>query len=313
MVRRLFRSKFILFLVIATVLAAVIIGVLGNKAREVTVVENVGGSLLSPAQSSVTEVGGWFSGIAEYFGSIKGLKAENERLKNENTNLNKQLLDMKGLDNENKELRKMLQLFERETRINMIAASVISKDPTNWYSTFTINCGSDDGVKINQPVVNSNRELVGQILRVGKNWAEVVTILDPQSSIGAMIKRSKEIGIIEGNSYLRFEGKCRLGYIARDTDVKQGDYIETSGLGGIFPKGLVIGIVTEVYDENSTMSKVATVEPLTDISKINEVFVVTDYTETDLTEEDYITEPDNNEEDVSDEEDDSDEVDNLSE
>lgn len=166
----------------------------------------------------------------------------------------------------------------------MLAASVASKDPSNWYSTFTINRGSKDGVEKNQAVVNSNRELVGQISRTGDNWAEVITILDSQSAIGATIKRSKEIGIVEGDASLRYSGKCRLGYIARDTDIQTGDFIETSGLGGIFPKGLLIGTVTEIYDENATMSKAAIIEPLADIAKLNEVFVVTDYDEVDLSE-----------------------------
>ena len=216
---------------------------------------------------------------------------------------------MKGLDDENKELRKMLKLYESQTKIDMLAASVSAKDPSNWYSTFIINRGSDDGVKLNQPVVDSNRMLVGQISRVGSDWAEVITILDPQSSVGALIKRSKEIGIIDGNSELRYEGKCRLGYIARDTDIKQGDFVETSGLGGVFPKGLIIGMVTEVYDENATMSKAATIEPLADIKKINEVFVVTAYTEEDLSEEYYDTDDDERDETCEDEDDESDDDD----
>lgn len=290
--RRLFEHKSILFLIIATVLVAVIIGVFGKINREVSFIESVGGNIVSPIQGAVSETGGFFANIGSYFGSVKALYAENERLKNENTNLQKQISDMKGLNDENEELRRMLKLSEKETRIDMVAASVVSKDPTNWFSTFTINRGADDGVEVNQPIVNSNRELVGQISRVGSDWAEVITILDPQSSVGAMIKRSKEIGIIEGNSALRYEGKCRLGYIARDTDIKQGDFVETSGLGGIFPKGLVIGVITEVYDENATMSKAAIVEPVTDIAKLNEVFVITDYTETDLSETENIDQED---------------------
>lgn len=305
--RRLFEHKSILFLIIATVLVAVIIGVFGKINREVSFIESLGGNVVSPVQSAVSETGGFFADIGTYFGSVKALYAENERLKNENTNLQKQLLDTKGLADENEKLRRMLELSEKETRIDMVAASVVAKDPTNWFSTFTINKGADDGIEVNQPIVNSNRELVGQVSRVGGNWAEVITILDPQSSVGAMIKRSKEIGIIEGNSALRYEGKCCLGYIARDTDVKQGDFVETSGLGGIFPKGLVIGAITEVYDENATMSKAAIVEPVTDIAKLNEVFVITDYTETDLSETEQESEDSDEDEDGDEDEDSSDE------
>ena len=295
-------------MIIATVLVAVIIGVFGKINREVSFIESIGGNIVSPVQGAVSETGGFFSDIGTYFGSVKALYAENERLKNENTNLQKQISDMKGLNDENEELRRMIKLAESETRIDMVAASVVAKDPTNWFSTFTINKGADDGIEINQPIVNSNRELVGQVSRVGGNWAEVITILDPQSSVGALIKRSKEIGIIEGSSDLRYDGRCRLGYIARDTDVKQGDFVETSGLGGIFPKGLVIGVITEVYDENATMSKAAIVEPVTDIAKLNEVFVIMDYTETDLSEAAQESEEDNDEdEDENEDEDASDE------
>lgn len=288
-------------MIIATVLVAVIIGVFGKINREVSFIESVGGNIVSPVQGAVSETGGFFANIGTYFGSVKALYTENERLKNENTNLQKQLLDTKGLEEENEKLRRMLKLSEKETRIDMVAASVVAKDPTNWFSTFTINKGTDDGIEVNQPIVNSNRELVGQVSRVGGNWAEVITILDPQSSVGAMIKRSKEIGIIEGNSALRYEGKCRLGYIARDADIKQGDFVETSGMGGIFPKGLVIGVITEVYDENATMSKAAIVEPVTDIAKVNEVFVITDYTEMDLSETEQESEEEENDDEDEDE------------
>lgn len=301
--KRVFEHKLILLMIIATVFVAIIIGLFGKINREVSFIESVGGNIILPAQSAVSETRGFFADIGTYFNSVKTLYNDNERLKNENINLQKQLLDTKGLSDENERLRRMLKLAERETRIDMVAASVVAKDPTNWFSTFTINKGADDGVEINQPIVNSNRELVGQISRVGNNWAEVITILDPQSSVGAMIKRSKEIGIIEGNSALRYEGKCRLDYIARDADVKQGDFVETSGLGGIFPKGLVIGVITEIYDENATMSKAAIVEPVTDIAKLNEVFVIMNYTETDLTETDlYETEQESEENDDNEDE-----------
>lgn len=281
-VRRLFEHKLAMFLIIATVVTIVIISVFSNAERETSFVENAGGGVITTAQSGASKTGNWFLSIANYFGSIKALREENEMLKNENTNLQKEIRDMQGLEDENIELRTMVKLMKQQPNLTLVAATVSAKDPSNWYSTFTINRGSDDGIKVNQPIVNANRELVGQVSRVGDDFAEVITVLDTRSSIGVMIERSKEIGILEGNSELRFSEKCRLNYIARDTDIKTGDFVETSGLGGVFPKGLVIGKITDVYDENATMSKVAIVEPLADISKVNEVFVITDYKNEDL-------------------------------
>ena len=280
--RRFFENKPLIFLIAATIAAIIIIGVFSSANRDASIAENAGGTVITPAHGAVSGIGRWFSGITSYFGNVKSLRSENESLKSENNSLQKKISDMQGLQKENDKLRKMLELKEKSVDISMLAATVSAKDPSNWYSSFTINKGDRDGVKKNQPIVDADRNLVGQISEVGENWAKIITILDPQSSVGVMIKRSKEIGILEGDSNLRYEGKCRLGYIARDTDVQNGDFLETSGLGGIFPRGLVIGRVVEIYDENATMSKAATVEPLASIGKVNEVFVVTSYKEADL-------------------------------
>lgn len=282
--RRFFVNKFVVFIVAATIVLAIIIGIFASRDRDASLIEQAGGAVAVPVQNAASETGGFFGGIFGYFGNVKSLKAENEKLKSENSNLQKQIKDMEGVEKENAELRKMLDLRKKQTKIDLLAASVAAKDPSNWYSVLTINRGSKDGVQKNQAVVNSNRELVGQISQVGDNWAEVITILDSKSSIGALINRSKVLGIAEGNGELRYSGKCRLGYISRDADIQTGDFVETSGLGGIFPKGLLIGTVIEVYDENSTMSRAATIQPLADISKLNEVFVVTGYDEVDLSE-----------------------------
>ncbi len=281
--------KLAVFIIAATLAAAITIGVLGAKSGSASPAERAGGDVVSVPQGIVSKVGGFFGGLTGYFGNVKSLKNENEALKNENTNLQKQIKDMQGLEDENTELRQMLKLQKGQTDINMTAASVAAKDPSDWYATLTIDKGSRDGIKENQPVVNSNRELIGQISRVGDNWAEVITIVDPQSSVGALIKRSKAIGIIEGNSELRYDGKCRFGYISRDTDIQEGDYIETSGLGGIYPKGLIIGTVESIYEDNSTMSKAATVKPCANIARTNEVFVIISYKQADLSDSETTT------------------------
>ena len=280
--RRLFERKLLVFIIIATVVALITIGIFSAANRRTSVVENVGGSVVVPAQNAASGIGGWFKGIFGYFGDVKALKEATETLKNENAALQKQINDMQGLKNENDDLKRMLDLKERSVNISMVAATASAKDPSDWYSSFTINVGKNDGIERNQPVVDSNRYIIGQIAEVGENWARVMTILDPQSSMGGYIRRSKEIGIVEGNSKLKYDKMCRLSYIARDTDIQKGDFVETSGLGGIFPKGLVIGTVTDIYDDNSTMSRIATITPLADIAKVSDVFVVTGYTEKDL-------------------------------
>lgn len=211
-------------------------------------------------------------------------------MKNENTNLQKQINDNAGMQDENDELRQMLDLKKTQVDLTLIAASVSAKDPSGWYSTFTIDKGISDGIKEDQPVVNSNRELIGRIGRTGDNWAEVVTLLDPQASIGAMVKRSGAIGILEGNTELRYSNKSRFGYLSRDTDITTGDYLETSGQGGIYPKGLIIGKIEEVKDDSSTMSRYAEVSICADVSSVKEVFVISAFKTSDLSDSEVTTE-----------------------
>lgn len=275
------KHKTAIFLISATLLIAIFIGIFGAVASNemASLAENAVGSAAEPGQTAASGIRGWFRNIFAYFGSVKSLREENAALKQSNIELDKQVRDMMGLEEENQQLRAMLDLFEAEADLDLIAAQVIAKDPSNWYSSFTINRGTKDGIEKNQAVFTGNGELIGQVYKVGGSWAEIITIVDPDSGVGSMVQRTKDIGVLEGDSSLRMKGLCRLGYLSRDTDVAVGDYVETSGMGGIYPRGLLIGKVTEVIEDNATMSKYATVEPLADIDRVTEVFVLKSYTE----------------------------------
>lgn len=287
--KKLTEHKLAVFLIAATAVGIICLAVFGAGRRSASAAERIAGDAASVPQGFVSSVGSFFGSISDYFGSVKSLREENERLKTENNNLQKQINDSKGLQSENDELKKMLGLKRTQTDLNMIAAAVGAKDPTNWYASFTIDKGKNDGIAEDQPVVNSNRELVGRIGRVGDNWAEVVSVIDPQVSLGGTVKRSNAVGVVEGDAELRYENKCRFGYLSRDTDITSGDYIETSGLGGIYPKGLIIGVVEDVYDDSTTMSRAATVKVCADFSKLNEVFVVVSYKTADLSDSEVTT------------------------
>ena len=273
--------KTAVFLIAATLAVAVLIGVFAAfSARDrAGAAENLVGAAAEPGQTAASGVGGWIQGIFSYFGSVKSLRAENEALKQENVALDKQVRDTEGLTQENQELRAMLNLMKTESKLDLVAAQVIAKDPSNWYSSFTINKGSNDGILKNQPVLTANKELIGQVYKVGSNWAEIITILDPDSGVGSMIERSKDLGVVEGDTALLQQGLCRIGYLARDTDIKIGDYIETSGMGGVYPKGLLIGTVLEIGEDHTNMSKYATVQPAVSIGKLSQVCVLTGFTE----------------------------------
>lgn len=268
--------KGLVLLIAATLIIAVTIGIFAAlAAREgASLAENAVEGVTTPGQTALSGTGNWFGNLFRYFGSVKSLREENEALKQANVELDKRLRDVQGLELENAELREMLKLQKTEHELDLVAAAVIAKDPSNWYETFTINRGTDHGLKEGQAILTAEKALVGKISRVGSDWAEVVTILDPECAVGALIERSKDVGVLEGDSSLRFQGRCRLGYLSRDADIQNGDYIETSGMGGVYPKGLLIGKILEIKEDNTNMSKYAIVEPVVNFSKLNQVFVL---------------------------------------
>ncbi len=281
----MFKNKFLLFIIIATIVAASLIGFFSVRREKATAVENGVNSVTTTGQKSVSGVMGWFHNFTNYFGDVKSLKDEIEQLKDANTRLEREKRDLEQLKDENKRLSKMLDLKESDISFNLVAARVIAKDPSNWHSKFTIDKGTNDGLSISMPIITVQENLVGQITRIGSNWAEVTTILDPANAVGAMVDRSRNIGIVEGDSKLRYAGRCKMSYLSRDTDIEIEDYIETSGLGGIYPKGIAIGKVEEVSEDSTTMSKYATLKPFADFGKLTEVFVITNEIESSYEEE----------------------------
>lgn len=278
---RFFKNKPVVFLTVAAIAAAVIIGIFSalSGRESAGMAEETLQTVTEPGQTAVSGIGGWLRGIFGYFADVKALRQENEALKQENIDLDRQVRAGLKLEEENYELRKMLDLAEKEASLDLTAVKITAKDPSNWYSSFTINKGTDDGIKKNQPVITANKELVGQVYKAGSDWAEVITIMDTESGVGSMIERSGDIGITEGDVTLRYQGYCKLGYLSRSADIEEGDYVETSGLGGVYPKGLLIGRVVEVIDDNASMSRHAVIEPVVNIGKLKEVFVLKNFVE----------------------------------
>ena len=279
--KRFIENRPVIFIIVAVFIIASIIGIFSAMtARDkATFAEGAVQTLTEPGKRGATGVVGWLTSLFNRFESLEDLREENRLLKQENIELDKKIRDNSGLEEENYELRKMLDLVEKEASLKLQAVRIVAKNPSNWYSTITINKGEKDGIKKNQPVLTANKELIGQVYKVGFDWAEIITVLDPESGVGSMVERSRDTGITEGDSALKFKGYCKLGYMSRMADIKEGDYVETSGLGGIYPKGLLIGTVVNVVEDNVSMTKSATVKPMVDFGNINEAFVLMDYVE----------------------------------
>ncbi len=189
------------------------------------------------------------------------LKAEVSRLTMENTRFREQLATHKRL--------KALLKFKETINEPTVAAQVIARDPTGWFKSIIIDKGSEAGVKVNMPVVNW-QGAVGRVVDVSPDYAKVLLIIDQNSAVDCLLQRSRSRGMVKGIS----AKLCKLDYIAESSDVAVGDVVITSGLGGVFPKGLPVGEVVEVRDVPGALFKDVKIRPSVDFSKLEEVLVI---------------------------------------
>ena len=269
-----FKNKYIIALIIATVIIFLIMSLFVEGREEVSIFENIVGVVVSSAQRVVTGIGDGVGSIGIYFSDINRLNRENNELKSELLRAQNDTREISSLRDENQRLREMLELRENSPEFDLEAAEIIARSPSNWYNTFTIDKGTRNGIAVRQPVITANNALVGYISDVGGTWARVTAITDPASAVGATIVRSRDFGIVEGDAILGRREQTRLSYIARDTNIIVGDYVETSGMGGVYPRGLLIGRVLEIRPDLHGISQYAIIETAVDFSRLTEVFVI---------------------------------------
>jgi rod shape-determining protein MreC len=192
------------------------------------------------------------------------LQEEIHRLRNEN-----RLLAIEA--KENKRLRSLLLLKERSP-VKTVAAEILGEDPSGWYKMLLVDKGSRQGVKPGNGVISPDGA-VGRVLDVGENIAKVLLVVDNNSAIDAMIARTHGRGIVEGKG----GGVCELKYVALDEDVRPGDQVICSGLGGVFPEGCPIGTVTRVSRGDGGLFQYVELAPLVNFSRIEEILVITNH------------------------------------
>jgi len=169
--------------------------------------------------------------------------------------------------------RELLGLTEGVHNERYLDAYVLTWDPSNWTSAFTIDAGTDVGIEVGDAVINERREFVGIIRQVGRNWATVQTVIDPGVRMGGQLGTGVA-AVAEGNFALMQEGNLRLSYVPSNEVPLLYDTVTTSGLGGVIPQGLVIGQIVRVGLEGTGISYYGVIEPAADISRLVQVFIV---------------------------------------
>ena len=270
-----FRSKtFIVILTLLVILGGVpsILGAMGQG----DVVRDAAVSLLTPLRRVAYAVGDAFRGYGEYFTEFDRLKAENEALADALADAESQLSDARLLADENEWMRAYLGIKRLHTDFTFCDANLIGREAGAYMTAFTLDRGSGAQVTVGMPVVTADG-VCGRVTEVGRTFCRVSTILSYDSSIGAYVERSGEVGIVCGDFARGKNGECLLRYLPFDADVEAGDRIISSGLGSVYPRGLVIGEVTEVTGDAYDHTKTAVVRPAADLAGLSRVMILTGY------------------------------------
>ena len=172
---------------------------------------------------------------------------------------------------------RLLELREQRRDLTFESAAVIDRESTNWTSALTLNRGTAHGVEKNDCVVSAEGDLVGVVSAVGYNWCTVLTVIDTDTELGARVFRTQEVAVAEGDLALMGEGKLKLSYLSADAQLLSGDVVTTSGLGGFYPGGLVIGTVESVRTGDDGLAQYAVLAPAARLGELSEVFIIKDF------------------------------------
>ena len=236
---------------------------------------NLAGIIASPFRAAYTAVADWISDKQKYYEDYTALEEENAALKQQIAEMEEAVRRSEKLEEENANYRDLLNLQQahRDLTSDMESAYVIEHEVTNWTSSLTLNKGTANGVEVGDCVMDATGALVGLVDKAGYNWCRVLTIVDTDTSIGAQVFRTKDLGLAEGDFALMRQGRLRLGVLP-DCQLLAGDLVETSGLGEYLPSGLVIGTVEEVQVDDSGATSYAVLVPKVDFDSLNQVFII---------------------------------------
>ena len=261
--------------IVLCVLSALYSGVTGNPSPVTRIVSFV----TTPVQRVATGISNFFSHGLSYFTDFDALQAENEELKRQIREMEQTVRDAELALEENAQLRQQAGQPERMRELTTINAEVIARNPGDWATTLTLDKGSNHGVELGD-LVTTVDGMAGYVSELYSNTCEITTVIDVEMQCGALITRTRETAIAEGDYDLMADGNLCLSYLTEDTSVVIGDTVETSGRGGVFPKGVMIGTVESVLPESNGISYYAVIRPFVDVDTISSVSIVTDYTDT---------------------------------
>lgn len=255
--------------IIITIIILILLVVVTNNNS--IYIEGIANKIVMPIQNGLTYLKNKITGNNDFFVDINNLKNENEELKETNKNLEQKLRELEIIKAENQMLREYANLTEKYSEYETIPAYVINKNISNFSECMVINVGTNDGIEANMAVI-SEKGLVGYIASVTDTTAKVQPIIDPSTSVSCTITTTRDSVVCKG--MLNSDTNLKITYIPIDATIALGDTVETSGMGGIYPKGIAIGNIKQIVETKNISDRYAILETAVDFSKIETVLVI---------------------------------------
>lgn len=225
------------------------------------------GLLTAPAQVAVRGAASGIAKTIDHYLLLVGVQEESERLRREVAELKQELLAVEEVQLENQRLHALLA-FKQTSDLNLTPARVVGRSSFAWFHTILLDKGTDNGIGLDSPVLTP-AGVVGRVYQVLPSASRVLLITDINSAVDALVQRTRSQVLVEG----QLQPTCRASYIGRGEEVREGDPVVTSGLGGVFPKGLLLGHLARVETFPGDVFQRAGLIPSADFSRLEEVFV----------------------------------------
>ena len=236
-----------------------------------------------PMQKGINRAGMFLNDLTENFDTLQDVKAENKSLKKKVYSLT---ISNNRLQQEKYELERLRELYKLDQTYSdyeKIGAHVIGNNGSNWFSTFTIDKGSEDGIKVDMNVM-AGAGLVGIVTKVGPHSSEVRAIIDDQSNVSGMVLSTSDTCVVRGDLKLLADGRIRFEQLANNnTKIKEGEQVVTSQISSKYVQGILIGYISEINVDDNNLTRSGYITPVVDFKKLQEVLVITS-TKKDLVE-----------------------------
>ena len=266
-------------IVLAVVLVALLAGqVLGGRADFLT---NAIVTVREPIRQAASSVSSLLDNIYGYLFEFEQLKAENESLRVQLAEAQAEARAGQDARDENERFRNILGFAEKHSDFVMETARIVSWSADNWGSSFTISKGLRNGIEVGDCVVNEYGALVGQISELGESSAVVRTLIDVDTSIGALVGADGSAAMLMGDYTLMRQGQVKVTWLTEGAQLFLEDDVLTSGSGGLIPQGIVIGSVASIQSEAGGQTEYGIIQPAVDLDTLVQVFIIKEF---DVTE-----------------------------